>query len=330
MKIKQQFFDRCYQSFGILKNNFLVLIIPILVYSTTSIVIFYLLIWNYFLSKIWNINFETFNLISFFSNPNIILFIIICIILLTIYALFYLVIFLSLIKTIKDIINEEKNISIYKNFKYWLEVFFKSMKIYWYIFVYVALIPAILFIIWWIIFIYWYKVIWIITITISLILFIIYMIYRWTKTSFSIFKAIEVNNFNKKLFLESVNITNNKWWRIFWNLFFIWIIISIIISLINWLFSNIIFWLSWWSNDILPIIKLYLSNNNIDDIKNIFLSYIENKSFFSNLILSAIYSITDTIWIVFITIFSYLFFLRIGREINFKENRNQEKENIEL
>jgi hypothetical protein len=63
-----------------------------------------------------------------------------------VYLLLYIPVFLGLIKTIQQVYNNEA-VKIQKNIYYGFSRLWLSMKTYWYIFAYVALIPALIFIV---------------------------------------------------------------------------------------------------------------------------------------------------------------------------------------
>jgi hypothetical protein len=80
------------------------------------------------------------------NNVDVIIGILALIIIFIIYSMLYIAVFLGLLESIKQAKNEEK-IKVMNNIKKGFFNFYKSMKIYWYIFSYTFLIPAVLFII---------------------------------------------------------------------------------------------------------------------------------------------------------------------------------------
>jgi len=164
------------------------------------------------------------------------------------------------------------------------------MKTYWYIFAYIALIPSFIFIIWWLLFNASYyiwnydllKQLWIVMIIVSVILFIFFAIYRWTKSKFALYSAVNDDAFTKENFHYSIIITNNNWWRIVWNYLLLGIIIYIF-SLLFWSIISILWFLWTWGNSILDLLPSWLSWSpswflDIDKIKVVLENYANNFS----------------------------------------------------
>ncbi len=346
MKIKEQFFDRFDQSFKLVKNNFVWLFIPVFVYHMLAFVIFTVLIWTFFLTKIGDINnIENFNIWLFLSDPAVVSMITVWIFVFLLYLLLYIVIILTTLKSIKKTVEWEK-IDINESVMYWFSRFFSSMKTYWYMFVYVYLIPALVFIVWWILLNIWLfnnndsmSYIWGWIMIVSLITWIVFVIYRWTKATFALYSAVDNDSFEKENFDNSIGITNRDWWRIFWNILFIWMIIGFWTSMIESAIWMFIFGLSLWWSVLSSWISELISWGNPENIIDNITQYFENKSIFYD-IFKNLFSITlQSIWTVFIIVFTYLFYLRLYREDEYFRNKwdkvvveekNITKENIEL
>jgi len=313
MEIKAWVLDRVEQSFIIFKNNFINFFTPIFIYNLISFFFFWVIFTYYAFRSVSNIDTtKNIDIFIFLYDPKIIILIILGLIIFILYLTIYIVVLLGLIKSIKQALEWEK-INIKDNLSYWLINLTNSFKTYWYIFSYIALKPAIVFIVGWILFNLWYfykdiyilKEIWLIIIILWIIWFIISSIYRWVKVNFSINSAVDKNDFSKENFINSIYITNNNWWRIVWNYFVIWLIIS----LASWVFS----WLLWFSffNSI-----DYSSIKTIDDIKQIFWNFSILKESISGFVNTIINTITS----VFLIIFAYIFYLRLKAEFTLLPN----------
>jgi hypothetical protein len=252
-------------------------------------------------------------LLNLFNDPKFITMILLWTILYIVYLILFLPVLIWLIKTIYNIINQEE-INLSDNLKYWFKRIWKSFKTYWYVFSYVALIPSIIFIIWWIINIAWYfywwllASIWWIILFLSMFYFVYSVIYKWLKAKFALYSAIDKNEFTKENFENSIKITKNNWWRIFCNLLVVWLLIIIFSLLITFIFS------------LLPNFSSFLLNS-------IFYWFLNN--------------VVTTTYAVFAIIFTYLLFKRLELEnsdssvkknINVVGDKNNEEvvERIEL
>jgi len=312
------------------KENFLWLSIILFIYNLLVLIVFDLILVSFLISKIESIgsleNLKNFNIWLFLSDPTVILIISVWLFIFILYSLFYIVIFLWILNSIKQSLSSEK-VNIIKNYKYWFSSFFRSMKTYWYIFAYVYLIPTLIFIIGWILLILWLYndidillKIWILILIFWLILSIIFIIYRWTKASFGLYSAVDSDTFDKSNFINSVYISGNIWWRVFWNIFLVWLIISSWTSIIESTIWLTLFGISGWWSAFVEWIKTALSSTNTELIITAVTEHIENSSFFFNIISNLLSIILNTIWTVFSIIFIYLFYLRLFREREFNKN----------
>ena len=165
-------FARITQSFDILKNNFLKLTLIMFIYQFVALVVIWTLLTVF---VFWGISLSTMSwseLLNLFSNPEFIIIVLLWIIFYIVYLILFIPVLLWLIKTIYNIINQEE-IILMDNLKYWFKKIFDSFKTYWFVFFYVALIPSLIFIVWWIIFILWMQILWWFIIWFSSIYFII-------------------------------------------------------------------------------------------------------------------------------------------------------------
>lgn len=316
MLYKKYVLGRIEQSFMFYKDNFFNL--------SMLIGIFYLIIFNVFW-YIWSIITLLFNEKEIFSPLNIFLAIILFLMLI-IYLVLEIWVIISLYKTIIDI-DWKKEIDLKANFRYWISNITNLIKIYYYIFIYVFLLPSLLLIFGWFYFLYLQynhliNLVWIdyeniIKIIFSFVLFIwiftIYIVYKSNKAIFSIPWAISKNDFNKESFNKTINLTNWNWWRIFWNFLLVWIIISILSWIINSIFQI---------NNFFEFQKLFthmdLHNLNSDKILNeIKNGNIFEESFFVWFLKRIIMIITIT----YTSIFTYIFYKRLEEEsLNLKKS----------
>jgi hypothetical protein len=211
------------------------------------------------------------------------------------------------------------------------------MKTYWYIFSYIYLIPITLFIVWSILFsnfdspwktkilaqigsfmiIAWWF------------LFIIFYIYRWFKATFALYSAVDKNDYTKINFDNSVNVTNNNWWRIVWN-FLLLSLLILVISQMIWSVINLIIPWSWNKWNLLKAIWEVITGaesikiNSAEQVKTYLSEYTSNYYTLSNVILDIIKNIIQTIFSVFVIIFTYLFYIRLDEESKTSGNWNTE------
>jgi hypothetical protein len=207
------------------------------------------------------------------------------------------------------------------------------MKTYWYIFSYIYLISTAIFIVWGILYIISHYL-WRIEILLQIgwllmmiwwLLFIGFSIYRWLKATFALYSAVDKNDYTKTNFDNSVNVTDNNWWRIVWN----FLLLSILISIISWIIwtaiNLIISWL-WdeWNliETIWEIITApeWIKANSAEQIKTYLNEYTSNYYALSSIIWDIIQNIIQTIFSVFVIIFTYLFYVRLDEESKTSSN----------
>jgi len=335
IKPEENILDRIGQTFELFKDNFLKLLIPIFLYTFLTINLF-ISIFTFFLIRYSKNLSETFldksNIenLSFLSySPEIMIWILIWVILIILYVTFYIPFLLTTIKWIKQAYNWEE-IKIKENIIYWFKNILKSFQTYWYIFAYIALIPAIIWIIWGFLAIYGlsyneqnYILIWTVIIWLALFLFLIFSIYRWIKATFALYSAVDKEQYTKENFNNSLEITKNKWWRILWNI--------ILTSIITWLFTwtiqkalNSLLPSSFdtsgiWLKEIMDAKETW--NFEIEEIYKILDSYSPIANFINN----SLNWILNTTITIFIMIFIYILYKRL--EI---ENKTKNTEKIEL
>ena len=330
--IKRTILDRISNSFLLLRKNFLNIVLPLFIYQLLSFIIifkvFFLIFYNY-------INSSYAPKDSFFNDPIFITIIIISILIFILHLIISTLIWISVIRSIKQAFDWEKPNPI-ENIIYSFKNILNIIKIYWHIFAYVFLIPACVFIFWWIlnicgiyssndIFLYiWFLMLWI-----SILLLITFSLIRLIKTLFVISKTIDLDDYSKEGFKKSVELTKNKWWRIFWNIIAIWIFIILIWAIITIIIT--ILWLDPYSAEkslqIQKSILLWILDtsyaNVLKSMSGIFktLSHTSLISFlweFMNLLINIV------LWI-FIYIFIYVFYKDIQKESIMKDSSNTDK-----
>lgn len=323
-KAKESFFDRFEQSFEIFKNNFYDLIGLLLGYKIFAVLIsityiYFFLVFTFNLSQTpW------YTVEEFIVNPTIVSFFIGGVALFIFYLLLFIPIFVWTLNAIKKSIKWEKT-SIEENLKYWFSNFWNAIKTYWLIFSYIALIPALLIIIWGIINIFgqyqWENLVmvWALISLIWVWYLLFNTIYKWTKAAFWLYSA----NFNEKYteedFEKSTKLSDKKWLRTWLNIFFIWIITTIfmsLISLIIWTILNFADINNWSEN--LPHFSYKNYKEAWEIIYNYTIESFKSYSLIYSIMNNLINAFLNIIWAVFVTIFTYIFYLRLKDEDNNK------------
>ncbi len=327
LNIKESFWDRFGQSFSLFINNFIWLFLPFFLYNFISVVIIWTISKYYMMKNLsWMNISDSMDFFSFLNSPTVVILIVISMILYIVYLSFYIVVFLWFLKSVKQAINNE-NITIIDNIKYWTDRFLASMKTYWYIFSYIALIPISLFILWWFFLNLWFyfwnigllKSIWTYIMWFSLFLTIIFVLYRWVKASFALYNAVDKDSFEKNNFNKSLKITTNNWYRIAFNIFFVGLLLSLLSFIVSAIVS--IFSFVWWENQILDsLLNMWLLSWDFkfdpSVIKNILESFTIDFSITKEIIWNIVDNIIWTTLTIIKFIFIYLLFKRLELEFN--------------
>jgi len=328
MKItpKSWAFDRIIQSFNLLiknKNNFIKIIFPLFLYNT----FFTIIIWNFIsYMLLWNLDISKTDVLI---SPYYLIIFFIIIIWFLLYITFLVWFVIATIKMIKKIY-DDKEIDITNDIKYWLNSIISSFNTYWYIFAYTTIIPFVFIVFWWILYLIWhyFKIwniwtYWIFIIWFWFLLLLLFIAYRWVKSKFSIFRAIDNDSYNKKSFEESIILTNNNWLRIVWNFLLLSIILWIIFTIIWTITSSFSTWI-WDIIDYEKIITLYFNNSfsisDIDIIKNNIIKFY-NTFYINNFIVSIIDSFFNSIEEILVLIFTFIFYKRLEIELNNEKNK---------
>lgn len=339
IEAKEQVFDRIEQCFDIFVKHFPTLFIPMFIYSLIAIIFtsiatyISLLKLDSFLDNTdtTNANFSNIDFYELFYKPETLMLVITLVILLIIYMTLYIPFLLWAIKSTSQVYKWEAP-DWTENIKYWFKNLWNSFKTYWYNFVYVAIIPAILFIIGWITLIYGMQFnndsitsIWWTIAVFSLVLFVVFSIYRWIKASFFLSSAVDKNEYTKDNFKHSISVTKNNFWRILWNLLLIWLLWGIIISMFEWVIN--IFTATTVSDSTIELLAwLSGEENPIESLKIISKELISSYSPLANMVSSILNWALNTVFSTFVIVFTYVLFKRL--EIENSGSNSQEKETI--
>ncbi len=330
---KKSVFERIEQSFVLFKNNFWQIFLPLFIYKILTT--WFIFSWiSFFTLKTVDLSALNLNDVkitgvsSIFMNNYFYLFLAFCLLVLA-YLLLVIPFFIATIKAVKNSYFEVEN-NMKDNINYWFSRFFSIFKTYWYIFAYVFLVPALAFIIWSILLILWtikniemFVSVWISLSYFSLILFFVFLIYRWIQTNFSLYCAIDKDEFEKENFDDSVDLTKGNWWRIVWNLLITTIIIWFIMSVI-WTFISL--FINMWDSEKMYQIfsEEWLKSENInyilESLKNFNIS-----DFIWNLINIFFSSISE----IFLYVFIYIFYKRLELEKNGDTTSKEELKIVE-
>lgn len=306
---KEWVLDRIEQTFHLIKKDFIKISLPVILYNVFCLVlVFNLVLFLFF--HFFPINLENTNSLSIFSDLSLLIYIFIW--LFSIYFLFLIIFILWIVKSISQLYNWEK-VLIKENILYWFKNLKNSFKTYYYVFLYVALIPSLFIIVGWILlnlsFYLWWDYhflayLWSFFLVVWALLFVWYSFYRWLKSKFAIYSAVDKDTYTKENFDSSISITKNNFLRILWNI--------IIISMIVWLVSSFISSIfDFFHKSIFEKLSFILSNDResiLDSINSI--THIS----ISSLIFSWITSIINSIWMVFSMSFIYVFYKRLELE----------------
>ncbi|MDD2871466.1 MAG: hypothetical protein PHS49_05740 [Candidatus Gracilibacteria bacterium] len=305
MEAKISVLDRIGQSFTLYKNHFIDFFLPIFLYNIISFLVFGVAFMAFVFGNIGSIDLQNMDYFSFLNNPKIVSLIAIGMVIFIVYLLLYIPVLLGLIKSIKQAYDEQE-VTPKANILYGFTNLTNSFKTYWYIFVYVAIVPAVFFIIGGILFNYGYysdsdilKQIGRFGMIFGGILFIVFSIYRGLKSTFPIYSAVNNDSFTKEDFSNAINITHNNWWRILGN----FILIGLTITIVSGLISGLLGIFSYSSLDFSSVTSL----QDFTEIASNFSVVGESLSGFVNTIISTITS-------VFVIIFTYIFYMTLRQE----------------
>lgn len=336
LKPKSEIFDRIDQSFHLIRNNLFRLIFPLFILNFLFFWVWYLLVINYITWIIWGLDrFDSDNLLGILYSAEWVLVITVALFLWLLYAILYIPFLLATIRLIHLAACDER-LDIKENIIFWFKNILNSFSTYWYIFQYIYLIPALIFIVWGLGFniSYFLELNWniwdilktssISLMSIAFLLFIIFAIYRGLKATFVLYSAVSNNQFTQNNFNKNLKITDNNLLRILWNFLLIWFIL--------WTVSKIFLWiLSLFLPEAIEVTGLdnILNQENIWNILNNWWIIPDVNNFdFSNLDISFSYisyiisefftQLLKTIFTVFWFVFTYIFMKRLELESNEK------------
>lgn len=323
---KKGVFERIEQSLEIFKKNFIAIFAPMFIYKIfTSLIIWNIIYYywmNYFdFNNLWNSSDINWMLADAFSDTWFVIGVNVFIILILLNLIFVIPFIIATIKSIKQAYEWEIKIDYLKNISYWFKNLSNSFRTYWYMFVYVLLIPALILIFWWLLLIFGQLQnldnilqIWIFISGFWLILLMFFILYRWYKTTFSITSAVDNDEYSKENFKISVKVSNSNWWRIVWN----FILLSILISTVWWI-TSLIIWIFKISSSDLSFLSLINFQNpqitpeTITQIVSSFTKWLGEFSI-SKFIISFIELFVKLLFLIFTIIFTYIFYKRLELE----------------
>lgn len=326
-------FDRIEYSFGVLKNNFKQIFLPLFLFHLVaklglgSVVMVLAL---QYIDVLALIDAPTDVFLNLWTDPKFIIIIVISMVLFLGYVLLIIPFVIATIQAIKNAYHGV-NASLKDNIVYGFKTFVPILGVYWHIFAYVALIPALLFIVWGLIMIVWlsqdlqvFTRLWILLSGIAWFLFIIFSAYRWLKAAFSLYQAVENNSFDKKSFMQSVAHSDGKWWRVFGNMFLMWIILAVIASTIGFFINTaFLLWAGGFSDIVTSADQLQTGTEELNGLVQdmLTLSWLDILQSFLLLIVN----VAQTVCMM---VFVYIFYKRLALEDT--QVTPHEKQTIEL
>jgi len=304
LEAKEWVLDRIEQSFMIFIKNPIALVLPLAIFQ----IIFIGIIPTFWMNIIFQSNF----LNSLSMTSQLYSIISLWVIYIFLYLMLIIPLTLGTMKWVVDVINW-KEIQSGEIIRSGFLKISDAFKVYWYMFTYAYLIPAICFIASGIILIYGLyfgseiaSSLWWILVVISTLFAIVWCIYRWLKSSFALSSAIQEKDFSQHQFNKSISYTHKNWWRILWNFMLIWVIAT----LLSWLISWVTWSLSLISESDIDIV--WILQNRDESLQDIVSSMwnVDLMSLINTIISQIIWSIIT----VFVMIFSVIFYLRLKME----------------
>jgi hypothetical protein len=217
---------------------------------------------------------------------------------------------------------------------YWFRNIWNSFYTYFFIFMYVYFWPAIILIAWMVLILIsvWVPFLWIPPqpntsnfaaigfwiLSLNMFLFFYFAFYRWVRSLFAIYYAVDKNDYSKWSFEKSLLLTKWNWSRIIGNIFLFWIIMAII----SWIIATI--FKTYWTTDLIS--SLILKGNTDPKMISPYL-----RSYFSISIAWVLNSFLEWIKYTLNIIFFYIFFSRLSFESwDGQKNENGIVEIVEL
>ncbi len=335
---EERVIPRLKQAFILYKNNFVGLTLLIFFYNIIAFVVS-IGLWNKVLKNLTFAFGEDIELdiVSLFLQDTLnigIIFVIVVIGFLS-YIIFFIPIFVGTLKSIGEALQGEE-IQVQDNLRYGITRFFDVMKVYWYIFQYVFLTPALILIAWLSVIllalIYDIEalyILWGLLLTTAICLWVIYGVYRWLRSTFRLYAAIKEENFTKQSFLTWLDETKGKLWRIFWNFVLVGLLTWIATG-IFWVIINTVTWVN--TDERMQDIERKIENRefNIEEITEDLngINQLNVHSILNGILITLI----ESVGLIYITICSYLLYLRLSDEYKKPQEREVEEQtkNTEL
>jgi uncharacterized membrane protein YhaH (DUF805 family) len=261
--------------------------------------------------------------IDLFYRPELLYMILVWGIFLILY--FLLIVFMVLwnVKSFQQVYHKEE-LTILDNFIFAKQNYFSLYKTYWYLFAYIALYPSLLFILWGILF--WgnaslstplelFKWISIAIMLISVFWFIVNAIYRTYRSIFSLYHAVVNRDFTKENFLESLEFTKWKYWRVFWNMLLISIIFQIILMT-----SHFFLWF---------VYPSFISSEDIqasESFYDIVATFHANFQILPQILMDVVSTFLTTFLWVWVSVFTFLFYKDFQKEYEDELTENSDLE----
>ncbi len=289
MQYKEGVLDRFGQSLELYGKNIIKLTLPFFIYNLLVLVI-----------AMWSIM----SILATFtggSEPTMgmAIFVIIAMLLLfLVYIIFTVPVLACTLRSIKNVANGEKA-DLKANFSYGMKNFWEIVKVYWFVFLYVMLIPMVIIVVGITMLALGIEA-GAIVIMIGGFVQIAFMIYRGLKTAFSVYDAIDTDNYTKENFDKKLSLTDGKLLRVFGN----FIVYAILVSLIMWVVGMVIG--NIWTNP-------SITDIDFKDLKS-FVAYTQSYNFFGGLIWDIIGLLFSAITTVFGFVFVYIFYKRLETE----------------
>ncbi|PIE85096.1 hypothetical protein CSA08_03550 [Candidatus Gracilibacteria bacterium] len=289
MKYKEGVLDRFSQSIELYGKNFIKLTLPFIIYNAIMLLAVMGAIIT-ILATLTGGNEPT--------TAMAILVILAIIVVLLVYLVFSVPVFACTFRSIKNAANGE-TIDLKANFSYGMKNFGGVIKMYWFVFMYVVLVPFIITLIGFIMIIAGIEA-GSFVVVIGGVMQLIFLFYRGLKTSFSVVDSIDTDNYTKENFDKKLSLTNGKLWRVIGNYFVYGILVGIIMWVVGMITGSI------------------GTNPSIVDIdfKDLrsFIVYTQSYNFFAGLVGDIIELVISSILTVFGMAFVYIFYKRLESE----------------
>lgn len=333
---KADIFERVEQTVGLFRKNIIQLSVPLFILFAVFAI--WKELFTVFVISDIDISLDGLNDPSMiFLQNEFIMAVVISLLALLVYGILYIFFYIATFKWIIQAYRGE-NVSISDNIMYWSKSLWNASKTYYYKFLYVYLIPALVFIVWSIFFL-WSLTSWgedfifigTGTVVVLILTLLIFSIYRWIKATFAICSAIDKESYTRENFKQSIVYTHNNWWRILGNIllisFAVWFISSLVLGLVSALIPTWIGASIAWDLDVEKL-KWGLTPENIAIATELVNNYMASLSILNiwAIISWVIWSFINAIFTAFTMTFVYILFKRL--ELEHSESEWVEIKNI--